>query len=313
MSKKLIKFFLFNVYLILNFTLPSNLFSQEIKANVTVNTDLLSIEAKQYVYTLESDLENYINNQKFTTEEWEGEPIPVDINIYLTSGSNNRYTAKMIIVARRYVDNPENDLQVTVPTLMITETNWKFEYSYGANLTYNPMRFDYFTTVIDFYMLLIIGFDKDTYEELGGNSTFEKVRNIFLLGSAQQASGFETNVEPGSYTKYNIVKELNDPRYYPFRKLIFSFYVDGIDKLAYNREEALRNIVDVIGEMAKFKKEKIVESSLLIQLFFDTHNQTLATLFNGYKNSELFQNLMYLDPKNSMLYQDAKDGKLNRR
>lgn len=310
MNKELQKFFNAFALVIYLIIAPTQLSSQEIKANVTVNTDLLSIEAKQYIVTLENDLENYINNQKFTTEDWEGEPIPVDINIYLTSGSNYRYSAKMVIVARRYVDNPDNDLQITVPTLMITETNWKFEYSYGANLTYNPMRFDYFTTVIDFYMLLIIGFDKDTYEELGGNSTFENVRNIFLLGSAQQASGFETNVEPGSYTKYNIVKELNDPRYYPFRKLIFSFYVDGIDKLAYNREEALQTIVRIIDEMARFKREKLVESSLLIQLFFDTHSQTFATIFNGYKNSEFFKNLMYLDPKNSMLYQDAMDGKI---
>ncbi|MGB9770409.1 MAG: DUF4835 family protein [Candidatus Kapaibacteriota bacterium] len=286
------------------------LFSQEIKANVTVNTELLSIEAKQYIVTLEKDLEDYINNQKFTEEEWEGEPIPVDINIYFTSGGNNRYSAKMAIVSRRYIDDPNNEPKPTIPTLMITETNWKFEYSYGANLTFNPMRFDYFISVIDFYMLLVIGFDKDTYEELGGNSTFEKARNILLLGASQQAEGFETNVEPGSFTKYNIINELINPRYYPFRRLIFSFYVDGIDKLAYNKEEGMKNIVQVIEEMAKFKREKIVESSILIQLFFDTQNKTLATLFNGFKDKNFFDNLMYLDPKNSMLYQDSMDGKL---
>ncbi|QLH54518.1 MAG: hypothetical protein CH6_3573 [Candidatus Kapaibacterium sp.] len=305
------KIFVILITTITNFFLSFGAsYSQEIKANVTVNTDLLSIEAKQYVSTLKYDLENYINNQKFTDENWEGEPIPVDINIYFTAGGNNRYTAKMAIVSRRYVDNPENDLQMTVPTLMITETNWKFEYSFGANLTYNPTRFDNFTSVIDYYMLLVIGFDKDTYEELGGNSTFEKARNILLLGASQQAEGFETYVEPGSFTKYNIISELVNPRYYPFRRLIFSFYVDGIDKLAYNKEEGMKNIVKVIEEMSKFKQEKIVEASLLIQLFFDTHNQTLATLFNGYKDKEFFKNLMYLDPKNSMLYQDAMDGKL---
>lgn len=285
-------------------------FAQEIKANVTVNAELLSFEAKQYITTLENDLENYINNQKFTSEEWEGEPIPVDINIYFLSGGNNRYFAKMVIVARRFIDNPEKQIQATIPTLMITETNWKFEYSYGANLTYNPMRFDYFTSIIDFYMLLIIGFDKDTYEELGGNSTFDKVRNLLLLGAAQQAPGFETNVEPGSYTKYNIVQELNDPRYYPLRQLFFSFYVDGIDNLAFNKDEALKNIVSVIENIASFKRNKITEPSLLIQLFFDTHSQTIATLFNGYKDENLLRNLMYLDPKNSILYQDSYQGKL---
>ncbi|MFN3782109.1 MAG: DUF4835 family protein, partial [Candidatus Kapaibacteriota bacterium] len=181
------KVYLFEVMILfsfLNLSWHLPLFAQEIKANITVNTELLTFETKQYLTTLKNDLENYINNQKFTSEEWEGEPIPVDINIYFLSGGNNRYSAKMVIVSRRYVDNPDNQLQATVPTLMITETNWKFEYSFGANLTYNPMRFDYFTSYIDFYMLLVIGFDKDTYEELGGNSTFEKVRNLLLLGAS---------------------------------------------------------------------------------------------------------------------------------
>lgn len=284
--------------------------SQEIKAKVTVNTELLSLEAKQYVATLANDLENYINNQKFVVEEWEGEPIPVDINIYFTSGGNNRYRAKMAIVSRRYVDNPQKDLNETVPTLVVTETNWGFEYSFGANLTYNVRRFDYFTSVIDFYMLLVIGFDMDSYEELGGNTAFEKAREILLLGAAQQADGWEVDAEMGSYTKSNFVKELLDPRYYPFRKLIFSYYVDGIDKLNYDKEEGKRAIVEVISQMAKFKRERIVESSVLVQLFFDAHSRTIATLFNGYKNEEFFSNLMYLDPKNSMLYQDAKDGKI---
>ncbi len=307
--KKVCLFKLIIIICLLNPHLYLPSYAQEIKANVTVNTELLSFEAKQYLNTFKNDLENYINNQKFTSEEWEGEPIPVDINIYFLSGGNNRYFAKMVIVARRYIDNPENELQATIPTLMITETNWKFEYSFGANLTYNPMRFDYFTSYIDFYMLLIIGYDKDTYEELGGNSSFDKAKNLLLLGAAQQAPGFETNVEPGSYTKYNIVQELNDPRYYPLRRLFFSFYVDGIDKLAFNKDEALKNIISVIENMASFKRNKITEPSLLIQLFFDTHCQTIATLFNGYKDEGLLKNLMYLDPKNTMLYQDSFQGK----
>lgn len=301
-------FYLFGIFIFLILGL-SRLKSQEIKASVTINTDLLSYEAKQYVSTLKDDLEKYINNQKFLNEDWEGEPIPVDINIVFTGGGNNRYSAKMILVSRRYVDNPKNDLQMTIPTLRITETNWKFEYSYGANLTFNPTRFEYFTSVIDFYMLLIIGFDKDSFEELGGNNAFELAKSILQLGASQQAEGFETFVEPGTYTKYNIIRELTDPRYYPLRKLIFAFYVDGIDRLEFKKEEGLSNLVRIIEDMAKFKREKLVESSILLQLFFDTHYQTLATLFNGYPERSLFDNLIYLDPGHSMIYQESKDGK----
>ncbi|MCX7879199.1 MAG: DUF4835 family protein [Ignavibacteria bacterium] len=302
------KIILIIVLLILN---KSLLYSQEIKATVTVNTELLSYEVRQYVSTLKDDLERYINNQKFTDLEWEGNPIPVDINIYFTSGRNNLYTAKMVIVARRFLDNPSNDLNTTIPTLMITETNWKFEYSYGANLSFNPTRFDRFTSVIDFYMFLVIGFDLDSYEEIGGQILFEKAKNLVQLGATHQIEGFETFVEPGTYSKYNIVRELTDPRYYPLRKLFFSFYVDGMDKLHFNRVESLKKIEQIVEEMANFKQNKMVESSILLQLFFDTHSQNLAVLFNNYPSKQLFQNLMYLDPGHSMLYRDSMDGKIN--
>jgi hypothetical protein len=287
-----------------------NCYTQEIKANVVVNTDLLGIEAKQYVLTLEDELKRYINNQKFLNQEWEGEPIPVDINIYLTGGSNYRFSARMVVVSRRYLDNPEGELTAQIPALKITETTWNFEYSYGATLTYNPLRFDPFVSVIDYYMFLAIGFDLDSYEELGGTVAFEQAKNLVQLGAAMNVEGFQTYSEPGALTKYNLVRELTDPRYFQFRKLVFSYYVDGFDKIAFDKETAMKNIENVILSMAKFKQEKIVEASVLLQLFFDAHSQTIATLFNGYSNPELFKALMYLDPGHSMLYQDAMDGKL---
>ncbi len=298
------------VVLLIAVSLFGHCYAQEIKANVVVNTDLLSIETKQYVASLKDDIERYINNQKFLNREWEGEPIPVDINIYLTGGSNYRFSARMAVVSRRYLDNPEGELTAQIPALKTTETTWNFEYSYGATLTFNPLRFDPFVSVIDYYMFLVIGFDLDSYEELGGTVAFEQAKNLVQLGAAMNIEGFQTYSEPGALTKYNLVRELTDPRYSQFRKLIFSYYVDGFDKMAFDRETAMKNIEDVILSMAKFKQEKIVEASVLLQLFFDTHSQTIATLFNGHSNSELFKALMYLDPGHSMLYQDAMDGKL---
>ena len=57
--------------------------AQEINAEVVVNMEQLSFEARNYVSTMENDLERYLNNERFTDLQWEGEPIPVGITIYL--------------------------------------------------------------------------------------------------------------------------------------------------------------------------------------------------------------------------------------
>lgn len=289
---------------------PILLFSQEIKASVTVNTELIPFEERQYISTLKDDFERYINNQKFLETDWEGKPIPTDINIVVNSLGNRKFSAKMVIVSRRSLDSPNKDEPPQIPHLRIIETNWAFEYNFGSNLTFNPLRFDRVCSIIDFYMLLVIGFDLDSYGELGGSDAFEKAKSIVQLASSLNIEGFQTYSEPGAFTKYNLIRELTDPRFFELRKIFFSYFADGFDKLAFNREEGQKNIIYSLKMMANFKKNKIVESSVLLQLFFDTHYQTLATLFNGYSDKEIFDILMYLDPGHSMLYQDAKEGKL---
>ncbi|MGQ9819611.1 MAG: type IX secretion component PorD family protein [Candidatus Kapaibacteriales bacterium] len=302
--------YLFLIAILISLSFPTSIISQEIHANISVNLELVPFEQRLYLSTFKDDLERYINNQKFLEKDWEGKPIPVDINIVVSSLGERKYSAKMAIVARRVIDSPNEDENYQIPHLRIIENNWSFEYNFGANLTYNLLRFDRVCSIIDFYMLLVIGIDLDSYGEIAGTEAFEKAKSIVQLAASQNIEGFQTYSEPGAFTKYNLVRELTDPRFYELRKIFFSFYVDGFDKLAYNKNEGMENLISSLKALAEFKRNKLVESSILLQLFFDTHYQTLATLFNGYSQSDVFDVLMYLDPTHSMLYLESKEGKL---
>ena len=72
----------------------SKLAAQEVKAEINVNVEQLEFETRSHVSTMKRDLENYINNTKFLDTDWEGDPINVNITIYLSGGANNRYSAK---------------------------------------------------------------------------------------------------------------------------------------------------------------------------------------------------------------------------
>ncbi len=284
--------------------------SQEIEADVVVNVEQLQFEARTNVSTMERDIERYINNQEFTDLDWEGPKIPVNITIYLSGGSNNEYSAKMYLQSMRYLDGPE---PVKTVNVKFFDDKWSFEYARGANLTYNQLRFDPFTSVIDYYMLLVIGFDLDTYGELDGSPFFSAARRIVELGASRNAQGFSRHSAPGEFTRFNLTSELTDARFNEFRKLVFAFFVDGLDMLAFDSEKALTNLKDIFYYMAQFKKNKLVESSVLMQLFFDSQAQKIATIFNGHEDEEVFQTLKYMDPSNSTLYDQAKAGEFTRR
>jgi len=304
MLKRMLNVIAFIVLLTGNYIIA---FSQEIKAEVSVNMEQLEFEARTNVGTMKRDLENYINNQKFTQNDWEGDPVNVQMTIYLSGGYQNRYSAKLFVISTRAIEGKGNRQSVNLKTF---EDNWSFEYALGANLTYNSLRFDAFTSVIDYYMLLIIGYELDTWEELGGSSAFTEARRIVELGASQNASGFSTYSNPGEFTKYNITSELTNMRFHEFRKLIFAYYVDGLDMMESSKTDALNNLKNIIYNLALFKKNKLVESSVLLDMFFDSKAQEIASIFNGHQDENVFDNLKYIDPRNSTLWDDAKSGKL---
>jgi hypothetical protein len=285
-------------------------FSQEIKAFVTVNMDQLVFENRNYVSSLANDLMRYINNEKFTKKEWVGATIPVDITIVLSGGGqNSKYGARMLIMSKRMLDAPQGTDGGQSVNMKLYDDKWAFNYSFGANLTYNPLRFDELTSLIDFYMLMIIGADLDSYKELDGSPVYEMAKSVFQLGASAQADGYQTYSEPGAFNRYNLISEMTDPKYEGLRRLIFSYYFDGLDKMAFNRDTALAALEGVIADMADFKHDKMSSSSILMQAFFDAKADEIASLFKGWPNKKVFQNLKYLDPGDSMKYDDASEGK----
>ncbi|HOV92666.1 MAG TPA: hypothetical protein PLC04_06290, partial [Candidatus Kapabacteria bacterium] len=64
-----------------------------------------------------------------------------------------------------------------------------------------------------------------------------------------------------------------------------------------------------IAGMAEFKSKKLSGPSVFLQIFFEAKAQELAQLFKSYPNRQVLSDLIYLDPTNTMIYQNAFDGK----
>ncbi len=301
-----------NLFIILFsiFFLSFQAYSQEIEPLVDVNMERLDFEQRRYVTNLKYDLENYLKTERFTGNDWEGPRIPVEMSIYFTgySGTSgkNMYSAQLIITSKRNIPGTEGGTSIALKFL---EKNWVFEYSTGAALSFNPTRFNDFTSLIDYYMFIIIGYDMDTYGELEGSPMYEKARQIVQLGSSLGKDGFEVRYTPGELTHYSLINEITDPRYEDFRRLIFSYFVDGIDVLPYDKAQGMKNLENTIAEMAEFKSKKLSGPSVFLQIFFEAKAQELAQIFKSYPNRQVLSNLIYLDPTNTMLYQNAFDGK----
>ncbi|MCX6154365.1 MAG: DUF4835 family protein [Candidatus Kapabacteria bacterium] len=280
--------------------------SQEIDATVQVSMDQVQVESRKNAETLASDLKTYINSQKYTNNDWDGPKIPVDVSIYL-SGGPDRYYAKMFIVSKRTLKGQDAGASAA---FRIIENNWTFAYSRNANLVFNLMRYNEVTTLIDFYLAIIIGLDMDTYGDLEGTQMFGLARQIFQVANSASAVGFEVNSLPGATTKFSLITDLTDMHFEPMRKLIYSYYNDGLQILSKDKAQGLENLYAFLLDLADYKSAKMTGPSYFLQIFFDTKAQELATLFNKYPNPDVFKQLRYLDPTNSTIYNDSEKGKM---
>ncbi len=292
--------------LIFLLSLLQDLFGQEIELNVNVNMEQLTFEARRFVSTMKQDFEHYVNNRRWLDRQWEDAKIPVEMNIVLSGGANQTYAAKMFLISKRYIYGTEKGASVN---LKLFEDKWSFEYMQNASLSHNSIRFDPLTSIIDYYMYLVLGFELDTYDELGGEKAFDEARKILSLGTSYNAPGFETFSQPGEFTKYNLMSEIQNMRYYPIRNTWFSYYYDALDIMANSPDDGRKGMVGVIDQLIEFKKNKLSGPSVFMQLFFDTKSQELAAFFEGYDNPEIgiYEKLIYLDPGNATLYREFKN------
>jgi hypothetical protein len=276
--------------------ISGTVYSQELNCNVTVNYESLPVNNRELLAGFQSAVEAYLNTTKFTDVAW-GEKIDCSVNIFFTAASGDvEYTAQAVIVSNRPVLNSERKS----PILTINDPTWSFRYEKNQAL-YSQASFDPLTGFLDYYANLIIGFDTETFEQLGGSAYFRKAFDIVNLGnSSSYSNGWERN--NSSYSRWGICEDLLSDKYRTFRELFFVYHY-GIDELQINRASAQEKIVRLIDNLDEMKKRTDI-NSVLIRTFFDSKYGELIEILSANPDEEVVAKLRRIDPAHAARYNE---------
>ena len=280
-------------------------FAQELDATVTVNMDMLEMDDRVDVRTMAADVERYLDNQRYTAQDWEGPRIPIDVTIYLSGRSGNLYTARLAVVSTRLANGEPG---TGGPLLRIFDQEWQFEWTFNPTLNFQTMRYNPFSSLIDFYVLLAIGLDLDTYDDLGGEQMYLAAKQIAGLGNAAGLSKFSTNYQPGEVTAMALVTDLTDPRFQGLRRSIYDYHY-AVDEFSFDPAKGREMMLEAIDGIAYFKQNTISNRSALLQIFFDAKAGEVADMFRGDRSSPVWDKLRFLDPGNTQMYEAAAEGR----
>lgn len=274
-------------------------FAQEIAAKVTVNFESLQTEYREKLVNFASQIEDYINKNKWTDLKWEGPKIPVSIQIYFRSGSSsNRYSAQAVISSQRPIYQSEKSTLM----LKMIDPNWEFIYEKNQVLLFNPSLFEPLTGFINYYVYMILGIDSDSYEEFGGTKFFNQALSIAYQGASSNFPSGWTQGE-GSFNRVDFASDYLNEKYQNFRKSFYDYHYNGLDLASEKPEmpiKKLLNFIKVIEEL----RAKVFSRSMLLKVFFDTKYLEFCDLLKDYPDKSVFDRLKKIDPAHISTYDE---------
>ena len=279
-------------------------FAQELEASITTNMDQLSAASRDRLDSFVNQMQDYLNNNKYTGKPWEGEKIKCNFTIFFTGASDDvNYTAQLVVTSQRPIEGSRlNSLMLT-----IMDNAWSFRYEKGQAMYFNQSNFDGLTSFLDYYAYIIIGFDSDSYYELGGTDLFQKALDIAVKGaSSKYGKGWA--LETAAFNRRALVDNLLNSKYQQFRTDYFNYHYNGLDLLnskdAKERVVAIPNMVNLIKNLEK-SKGSIDWRSVLFKVFFDAKAGEISEYFRGRVDPALFSTLKKMDAPHTTKYDEA--------
>ncbi|NND72897.1 MAG: DUF4835 family protein [Rhodothermales bacterium] len=240
----------------------------------TVDIDYRSLSGSDYTFLddLRDRVDEYINRQFWTEDRFqEFERIDCSFNIVVVEAlSLTSYRANIIVASRRPIYGSMQNTKL----LQINDEEWLFDYTQGATLTSNRDVYDPITTLLDYYVFLILGYDYDTFSELGGTPFFERARIAADL--AKNAGGTGWNKLGGERGRTSIVEEVLDPRFRELRQAYYLYHRRGLDLFVSKIEDSRLNVLEAIQSLKAVYD--VNARSYVMDLFFAAKYQEIVEI-----------------------------------
>ena len=276
--------------------LTSILSAQELNCKVTVNFESLPVVNRELLRDFANVVEDYVNTTRYTNDDY-ATKIDCSMSIFFLSAAGDfDYSAQIVVTSTRPVYRSDRNS----PMLAINDGQWQFLYQPGQALYSNQTTFDPLTSFIDFYALIIIGMDNDTFESFGGNQSFRQAQ--FIANLAATSKGNAGWLSSSSvYNRQGLINDILKDQFTDFRSSIFDYHY-GVDIYSQNKQLGQQKIVELIDILWTMYQKKGSLNSVYIRTFFDAKFGEIADLLKLYPDTEIFSKLKKIDPPHTAKY-----------
>ena len=259
-------------------TITSYIFSQFTEVKINLNKDRLQKSINNELDNFETTIENYILNSEFA-------PDAMDIDFYIEflfvfegiSDKGNQKLFNTQILATNGSDQ------------QFFSKGVEFSYYPGQTLFYNS-QFESLRSLIDYYCLMVIAGDLDTYDFLGGEKYYKIAEDIALKGKESSYNrGWDDRKSKSEFIKSN----------HSLRKAKLSFFIAN-DLYKTEDKNIIKYLIDFHKSIMDIDND--IGSDKDTKIFLKSHSKTIGLLLSSESMySEILDLIYYYDDLNETL------------
>lgn len=277
--------------------------AQELNASVSVSTTKLQTTDPAVFKTLERDLQEFLNQERWTSDEYKPyERIETNFSVNITQelGSNS-FKADVAIKAIRPVFGSE------YKTVLINHVDRDVVFTYQEfQPIENGSEFfkDNLSAVFSFYVQFILGLDAESLALNAGDEHFQLAQNILSQVPphiADQDKGW-TSLNKKT-TRYWMIENMLNSRYKPFREAWYNYHRKSLDLLYTNPEQSLTTMLEALRQVDK--TNTTYPNTIGIIMFVSAKSDEIVEIFKSAdrtKKNAVYEIMRKLDPSGAGKY-----------
>lgn len=282
--------------------------AQELKCNVTINSDQVEGSNKSVFNTLQQSIQEFVNNSQWTNMTFQDkERIECNMLIVVKQVQDNMYVCEFTCQSRR----PVFGTTYTTPILNFKDNNFAFTYQEFDRLDFQQHTFtSNLTALIAYYCYLIIGHDMDSFSRLGGTPYFQICEDIV---NAAQSASLESTEQSGwkafdsNRNRYALINNLMDEAFKEYRQYFYDYHRYGLDEMINNVANGRARIASGIEILDKANKAR--PATYVINAFLDAKSDELVNIFQEGTEDErtkVYETLVNIDPTRQSTYEQIQ-------
>ena len=279
--------------------------AQELKCNVTINSDQVEGSNKSVFNTLQQSIQEFVNNSQWTNLTFQDkERIECNMLIVVKQVQDNMYICEFTCQSRR----PVYGTTYTTPILNFKDNNFAFTYQEFDRLDFQQHTFtSNLTALIAYYCYLIIGHDMDSFSRLGGTPYFQICEDIV---NAAQAAPLESTQQSGwkafdsNRNRYALINNLMDEAFKDYRQYFYEYHRYGLDEMVNNVANGRARIAAGVEVLQKANRAR--PATYVINAFLDAKADELVNIFQegtSEERTKVYEALVNIDPTRQSTYE----------